>query len=161
VLNLMPVPLLLVEPGTARVLFANRAAHDFAGGSFPLGRPAEEYHLVYDLTDAEGRPLSNEEIPGVRVARGERLDGAELVWHTPGGKRALLVSADPRRAMHGRPARGVVAFQDVSRLKQVEAELRESHRRKDEFLATLAHELRNPLAPIRNALAVLRLTGAD
>jgi CheY-like chemotaxis protein/nitrogen-specific signal transduction histidine kinase len=39
--------------------------------------------------------------------------------------------------------------------------LRESHRRKDEFLATLAHELRNPLAPIRNALAILRLAGED
>jgi PAS domain S-box-containing protein len=161
VLNLMPVPLLLIEPGTARVLFANRAAHEFAGGSFPLGRPAEEYHLVYDLTDAEGRRPGLSEIPGVRVARGERLDGVEMDWHTPGGKRSLLVYADTLPAMHGLPATGVVAFQDVSRLKQVEAELRESHRRKDEFLATLAHELRNPLAPIRNALAVLRLTGAD
>lgn len=41
------------------------------------------------------------------------------------------------------------------------AELRESDRRKDEFLATLAHELRNPLAPIRNSLQLLRLTGDD
>ncbi|NCA68668.1 MAG: PAS domain-containing hybrid sensor histidine kinase/response regulator [Sphingobacteriia bacterium] len=38
-------------------------------------------------------------------------------------------------------------------------ELRESDRRKDAFLATLAHELRNPLAPIRNALEILRLAG--
>ena len=37
--------------------------------------------------------------------------------------------------------------------------LREADRRKDEFLATLAHELRNPLAPIRNALEILRLNG--
>ena len=37
--------------------------------------------------------------------------------------------------------------------------LRESDRRKDEFLATLAHELRNPLAPIRNGLQILRLAG--
>ncbi|HEY2909428.1 MAG TPA: ATP-binding protein, partial [Gemmataceae bacterium] len=40
-------------------------------------------------------------------------------------------------------------------------ELREQDRRKDEFLALLAHELRNPLAPIRNGLQVLRLAGAD
>jgi signal transduction histidine kinase/CheY-like chemotaxis protein len=41
------------------------------------------------------------------------------------------------------------------------AELEESDRRKNEFLAMLAHELRNPLAPIRNAMQVLRLQGAD
>jgi PAS domain S-box-containing protein len=46
------------------------------------------------------------------------------------------------------------------RLRLVD-ELRESDRRKDEFLATLAHELRNPLAPIRSAVNVLHLKGAD
>jgi signal transduction histidine kinase len=46
---------------------------------------------------------------------------------------------------------------DISRLKRVEEELREADRRKDEFLATLAHELRNPLAPIRSGLQLLRL----
>ncbi len=40
-------------------------------------------------------------------------------------------------------------------------QLRDADRRTDEFLATLAHELRNPLAPIRNALTILRLRGAD
>ena len=40
-------------------------------------------------------------------------------------------------------------------------ELREQHTRKDEFLALLAHELRNPLAPLRNGLQIIRLAGAD
>ena len=40
-------------------------------------------------------------------------------------------------------------------------QLRDSDRRKDEFLATLAHELRNPLAPIRNALQIIRLARND
>lgn len=40
-------------------------------------------------------------------------------------------------------------------------DLKEADRRKDEFLATLAHELRNPLAPVRNAVQVLRLKGPD
>lgn len=40
-------------------------------------------------------------------------------------------------------------------------ELKEADRRKDEFLATLSHELRNPLAPVRNAVRVLRLKGPD
>ena len=43
-------------------------------------------------------------------------------------------------------------------LLQNDAALREADRRKDEFLAILAHELRNPLAPIRNALQILRMT---
>src|SRR5437764_1235992 len=45
--------------------------------------------------------------------------------------------------------------------RRVEDELRQANRRKDEFLATLAHELRNPLAPIRNSLHILRMAGAD
>ena len=48
---------------------------------------------------------------------------------------------------------------DLTPQKRVEAALKETDRRKDEFLAMLAHELRNPLAPIRNAAQVLRLIG--
>jgi PAS domain S-box-containing protein len=52
-----------------------------------------------------------------------------------------------------------VLFNDITeRVRAVEA-LKETDRRKDEFLATLAHELRNPLAPIRNALTIMRLKG--
>jgi signal transduction histidine kinase/ActR/RegA family two-component response regulator len=46
-------------------------------------------------------------------------------------------------------------------LSQSERQLREAHARKDEFLATLAHELRNPLAPIRNAMHILKRKAAD
>ncbi len=45
--------------------------------------------------------------------------------------------------------------------RRAEEALRETDRRKDEFLATLAHELRNPLAPIRNALEIMRLASAN
>ncbi len=51
--------------------------------------------------------------------------------------------------------------EDVTEGKQFEETLREADRRKDEFLAMLAHELRNPLAPIRSALQVLKLPKAD
>ena len=50
---------------------------------------------------------------------------------------------------------------DVTDYKNAEAALRDTARRKDEFLATLAHELRNPLAPIRNGLQVMRMAGAN
>lgn len=46
---------------------------------------------------------------------------------------------------------------DISRIKEAEQELRDADRRKNEFLAMLAHELRNPLAPMRNGLAILKM----
>jgi len=48
---------------------------------------------------------------------------------------------------------------DEDKLRQLAADLSEADRRKNEFLATLAHELRNPLAPIRNGLQVMKLAG--
>jgi signal transduction histidine kinase len=48
---------------------------------------------------------------------------------------------------------------DITDRVRAEEQLKEADRRKDEFLATLAHELRNPLAPIRNALEIMRMTG--
>ena len=63
------------------------------------------------------------------------------------------------RASEQAPARlrflGIIA--DITLRKQTEATLRDADLRKDEFLATLAHELRNPLAPIRNAVQIMQL----
>jgi PAS domain S-box-containing protein len=53
------------------------------------------------------------------------------------------------------------AYLDVTDQKEAEEQLRDADRKKDDFIALLAHELRNPLAPIRNGLNVLRLAGAD
>lgn len=50
---------------------------------------------------------------------------------------------------------------DIAQMKDAELSLREADRRKDEFLATLAHELRNPLAPIRSGLDLMRIKGDD
>ena len=51
--------------------------------------------------------------------------------------------------------------QDITDRKLAELALQEADRRKDSFIATLAHELRNPLAPIRNAVQLLRKSGHD
>ena len=56
----------------------------------------------------------------------------------------------------GRPLRSFGISLDITERKQSEQALRDADRLKDNFIATLAHELRNPLAPIRNALGVLR-----
>ena len=59
----------------------------------------------------------------------------------------------------GRAVRNFGVSLDITERKQAEQALREADRKKDNFIATLAHELRNPLAPIRNAVNVLRQGG--
>jgi signal transduction histidine kinase/CheY-like chemotaxis protein len=54
-----------------------------------------------------------------------------------------------------------LVFNNIGARKRAEHELREADRRKDEFLAILAHELRNPLAPIRNSLEILKMTAGE
>ncbi|MDZ7962937.1 MAG: ATP-binding protein [Aulosira sp. DedQUE10] len=148
VLNLMPRPLLFIEPGTARVTFANRAAEELAGGEFPKGIPASEYDKFYHYTDANGKRLPNEQMPGVRVALGERLDGLEVDWHTIQGVRSLLVFADTLPAMHGYPATCVLVFQDITNIKQTEKALSINNQRL-KLLFHTANELlssQNPVA---------------
>jgi PAS domain S-box-containing protein len=65
------------------------------------------------------------------------------------------------RDADGRPIRLLGCVEDITQRRRIEEERRDADRRKDEFLAMLSHELRNPLAPIRNALSVLSLADAD
>jgi PAS domain S-box-containing protein len=60
---------------------------------------------------------------------------------------------------HENPVRIMGVNMDVTERKELEEASRQADRRKDEFLATLAHELRNPLAPLRNAVELLRRAG--
>ncbi|HVF35422.1 MAG TPA: PAS domain S-box protein, partial [Candidatus Saccharimonadia bacterium] len=73
--------------------------------------------------------------------------------------RPFLTRVEPLRDRRGRLIYWFGTNTDIGEIKRMEDALRDADRRKDEFLATLAHELRNPLAPIRNALEILRLSG--
>ena len=73
----------------------------------------------------------------------------------------FLTRVNPLRDEQGRILYWFGTNTDISEIKRMEEALRDADRRKDEFLATLAHELRNPLSPIRNSLEILKMPRVD
>jgi PAS domain S-box-containing protein len=87
--------------------------------------------------------------------REHRVLGVDGIYHP------ILAQGVAIRDEKGNITRWAGINLDIARMKRTELALRDADRRKDEFLATLAHELRNPLAPIRNAVRILDLPTAD
>ena len=145
-------------------------------------------HQPVDYRFVEINPAF-EKHTGIQNARGKRMreiaPDHESSWFEFYGRVALTGEAkrfvNEAKALGGRwfdiyafrlggadSHRVAILFNDISDRKRGEEErgrlvarLREQDQRKDEFLATLAHELRNPLAPIRNGLQIMRLTQGD
>jgi PAS domain S-box-containing protein len=88
---------------------------------------------------------------------GETYEIQYRLRHRSGEYRWTLGRALPVRDTSGRITRWMGTCTDIHTQKLAEEELRESNRRKDEFLAMLAHELRNPLAPISTAAELIKL----
>jgi PAS domain S-box-containing protein len=121
----------------------------------------------YSAADAIGQPITllipaerQDEEPALleRLRRGERIEHFETVRVTKDGRRIdVSLTVSPVLGADDRIIGASKVARDITPRKQAEAALRDADRRKDEFLAILAHELRNPLAPIRNSLHVLKL----
>jgi len=123
-----------------------------------IGRPIEE---VFRIVDEETRDTV--ESPVTRVLRDGAVVG--LANHTiligrDGHEIPIDDSGAPIHDGRGRLVGVVLVFRDITERRAGERALRDNDRRKDEFLAMLAHELRNPLAPIRNAAHTLGLLGS-
>ncbi len=112
-----------------------------------LVHPEDRAGFIQRRTDAiaQRSPFFDE----VRICR----PGQHEVWLAYRGQ----AEYDPS----GRPTRTFGIVMDITERKRAEELLRDADRQKDDFIATLSHELRNPLAPIRNAVAVLRRVGAS
>lgn len=104
-------------------------------------------------------------VPNVLAMRSPEELEREINARKSAEGKLQTANADLERRVSERTA--LLAAQDdqlrvtVAALQQSEQLLLEADKRKDEFLATLAHELRNPLAPIRNSLEVMRRAGND
>jgi PAS domain S-box-containing protein len=115
------------------------------------------------LANAKGR-TARELVPGLEehwieicgdiAARRER---SQFVEHVASLDRWFEVDAYP--IGEPRERRMAALFKDVTASRRAEEALQEAGKRKDAFLATLAHELRNPLAPIMNAVEILKREG--
>lgn len=159
----------IVTDTSGRVTFMNAVAESLTGWSLPaaLGRPLEQVFVIVnqDTHAAVESPVAKVLREGVIVG---------LANHTVllprGGGPPLPIddSGAPVRDDHGRLVGVVMVFHDVSERDALERALRrqadqliEADRRKDEFLAMLSHELRNPLAPLSNGVQLLRIAGDD
>jgi signal transduction histidine kinase len=122
------------------------------------------------LEEVVGRPVTllipqnhiNEE-PAIleRITSGERVEPYPTVRKRKDGTLInVSLAISPIRDLQGRIIGASKIVRDMSHQKEVEEALRETDKRKDEFLATLAHELRNPLAPIRQAALISQSPGA-
>ena len=133
------------------------------------GRPAHvttapTYSDVYEGYHLDGRRIASEEWPGARaLLKGETIENEVYEIVQASGRRiACWFGAAPLRNTSGEIVGAVVVFRNVTderrtaeALRHANATLAEADRRKDEFIAVLSHELRNPLAPIRYALPLL------
>ena len=95
------------------------------------------------------------------IKKGGRFEKQYRIVRPDGTERVIQAWTNVQRDAEGRAIRLLGTCQDVTERMQVEQQMREADQRKNEFLAMLSHELRNPLAPILSAVEILRLVGND
>jgi PAS domain S-box-containing protein len=145
-------------------------------GQVTLMNPAAESLTGWTLGDAKTRPCwevfvvrretPHEPIvyPIARVLDNRGVvhcDEPLLLVSRKGASIPIAYSAAPVHAADGSTTGVVLIFRDESQRRRAELALRNADKRKDEFLATLAHELRNPLAPICMGAELLALGDND
>lgn len=159
-LDMVPVTVFIAEdPECKRISGNANAAHLLqlpANASFSLSAPSDEAPPFRILRD--GEPIPTERLPIQRAAGGQIVENEPFdIELVDGTLLHTLISAQPLYDEMGSPRGAIASILDVTELTRSENALREADRRKNEFLATLSHELRNPLAPILTGLEILRM----
>jgi PAS domain S-box-containing protein len=146
-----PVGLAVID-GALRYRRVNRMLAETNGASVEAHLGRTVFEMVPDL--AAKALVATRRV----IETGEPLLGLEFVGETrarPGEPRHFVEHWYPVRDASGEVVAAGVVVQDVTDRHRAEAALREADARKDEFLAMLAHELRNPLAPLRTSLRTI------
>jgi signal transduction histidine kinase/ActR/RegA family two-component response regulator len=126
----------------------------FETGSEPLVDEAITYEEALGRVHPDDSGILDRYLQ--RLSSGEDPGGPfEFRVRNTQGEQWMQGSALLQRDNRGEPLRIIGCLIDITERKSMELALREAGRRKDEFLAMLAHELRNPLAPMRTAIALL------
>jgi PAS domain S-box-containing protein len=144
-----------------RITFLNAVAETLTGWTQAeaLGQPIE--HVFRIVEEGSPRPLEDLVHRVLRDGQAGQLGNRAMLVARDGREVPIDDSAAPIRDKAGRVAGAVLVFQDATDRRRAQQALTESDRRKDEFIAVLSHELRNPLAPIRYALPVLQAQSLD
>jgi PAS domain S-box-containing protein len=124
-------------------------------GSFPITHAS-----FFEFIHPEDRERVRANSPR-KIERGEACENEFRIVRPDGSVRFMHTWTSFDAAADGRPIRMVGTCQDITERKRNEEELREADRRKDEFLAMLSHELRNPMAPILSAIEIIEQTAPD
>jgi PAS domain S-box-containing protein len=165
IMSAAPAALWIAHDPECRHITGNPASYRLlrmAEGTDPFGTSPEEGPTQRPFREfRDGVPVPGGELPlQVAAALGVEVRGTDLaLMFDDGDVRHIYGNAAPLREADGTVRGAIAAFIDITELKQADEALLEADQRKNEFLAMLAHELRNPLAPIRNALQVMRLLG--
>jgi len=116
-----------------------------------------DIELFYRLLHPDDRERTRQAVEAC-VYAGDNYDIEYRVVSPQGQIRWIRATGRTTFDQQNQPVQFDGTTQDITERKRAEEALRDADRRKDEFLATLAHELRNPLAPIRNSLQLMRLS---
>jgi len=159
----IPSPMLLVEADSGKVVSMSPSVFEMVEGI--EGNIPDTQRTDFICEDPSGKPFSTYDLPRMRAARGEELNGEPIVWRTPRRITHLLAFSRNIQAAFGQPAMALIVYQDVTSLRGIEKSLRETVSNleqerdlRERFVSTLTHDLRTPLMTVKmsSQLIVIR-----